>query len=72
MRTSGKGSLAGTASQNELVKRFKNISDREAPASHISDKVYEAAQNQSNYNHVYSFVGRNTPPADAARVADES
>ena len=30
---------------NDVVKRFKNISDREAPANHISDKVYATAQN---------------------------
>ena len=28
---------------NEMAKRFKNISDREAPANHISDKVYATA-----------------------------
>ena len=47
--------------QRDLVRRYKNISDRETPASHISLKVYEAAQNQSHYNSIYSFVGRNSP-----------
>ena len=62
LRSSKYGQLG---SQHDLVKRFKNISEREAPASHISDKVYEAAQNQSAYNNIYSFVGRNTPSRDA-------
>ena len=43
--------------RNEIVKRYKNISDRDAPASHISTKVFQQAQNQSNYNNVYSFIG---------------
>ena len=32
---------------SDVARRFKNISDREAPANHISDKVYAVAQNQS-------------------------
>ena len=52
---------SSTATQKALVRRYKNISDRETPASHISLKVYEAAQNQSHYNSIYSFVGRNSP-----------
>ena len=41
---------------SDVAKRFKNISDREAPANHISDKVYAVAQNQSQYNNAYHFV----------------
>ena len=42
---------------NDVARRFKNISDREAPANHLSDKYYAAAQNQSLYNNAYQFVG---------------
>ena len=63
MRTSRHGSLGGN--QVDLVKRFKNISEREVQPGYISNKVYFAAQNTSQYNNVYSFVGRSandSPP----------
>ena len=41
---------------SDVARRFKNISDREAPANHISDKVYAVAQNQSQYNNAYQYV----------------
>ena len=49
-----------TALISDVAKRFKNISDREAPANHLSDKVYAAAQNQSMYNNSYQYVSEAT------------
>ena len=46
-------SQVSRAQMNDVAKRFKNISDREAPANHISDRVYANAQNQSYYNNAY-------------------
>ena len=43
---------------SDVTKRFKNISDREAPANHISDKVYANAQNQSMYNNAYQYISK--------------
>ena len=56
--TSPRGIAASTLI-SDVAKRFKNISDREAPANHISDKVYAAAQNNSMYTNAYSYVKKN-------------
>ena len=41
---------------NDVAKRFKNISARETPINHISNKVYEAAQNSSFYTNAYQYI----------------
>ena len=51
---------ATTTLLNDVARRFKNISERKDPINHISNKVYENAQNTSFYTNTYQYMPANS------------